>query len=1647
MVNNEDRLRDYLKRATADLSRVRRQLQETEAASREPVAIIGMACRLPGGVDSPEGLWDLVDSGTDAIAGFPLDRGWDVEGMYDPDAEAPGKTYVKEAGFLYDAGEFDAGFFGISPREAVSMDPQQRLMLEASWEAFERAGLDPARRRGTDTGVFVGATATGYVSPAAEVPEGAEGFAITGNMTAVTSGRISYTLGLQGPAVTIDTACSSSLVALHLACQALRQGECTMALAGGVTVMPTPTAFTEFSRQRGLAADGRCKSFAAAADGTNWAEGVAVLVVERLSDARSNGHRVLAVVRGSAINQDGASNGLSAPNDLAQERVIRLALDNAGLSTSDVDAVEAHGTGTTLGDPIEAQALLATYGQGRPAERPLHVGSLKSNIGHAGPAAGVAGIIKMVMALRHGVLPRSLHIDEPTPQVDWSTGAVSLLTEPIDWPDTDRPRRAGVSAFGISGTNAHIILEQAPTQDTPNTNTHTPLPATPWLLSAKTPAALRAQARRLHTHITHNPHLDPTDIAHALATTRTTHEHRTAVITDDQEARVAALAALAEGSPDPRVVNGTALPMGRTVFVFPGQGSQWAGMGRELLDTSPVFAARITECETALAPHVDWSLTDVLRGNDNAPGLDRVDVVQPALFAVMISLAALWQHHGIQPDAVIGHSQGEIAAAHIAGALTLDDAARIVALRSQALLPLAGKGGMTSLALTHDHALDLIQPWGQDLSIASVNGPHSTVVSGTPQALDQLHTTCEQHGIRARRIPVDYASHSPQVETIHTQVLTAAHDINPQPTTIPLYSTVTTQPIDGTTLNAHYWYTNLRHTVRFEETIRVLLGDGHRHFIETTAHPVLTLALEETVQDSGLDTTITSTLRRDHGGLTQLHTALATAWTRGLPVNWSTVLGSERTPPLDLPTYPFQRERYWLEPSAAAAPSMGGSPADARFWEAVESEDLEALAAAVGAGSAIDAWGEVLPTLAGWRRKQREQSALDDLRYKVTWKPTTVSENASLTGTWLLVVPEPLADGDWSAAIARALGQRGGRVVVLAVDTADRFDRSRLGRRVQEVLGEEQLPDAVLSLLALDSSPHPELPSVPGALAGTAVLVQTLLDLGLEAPVWCATSGAVSAGGSDRPGTPGQAAVWGFGRVAGLEHPHLWAGLVDLPESADDRTAARLAGVLAGPEGEDQLALRPSGVFVRRLVRASSAQAPVVREWKPEGTVLVTGGTGGLGRQVARWLARGGAGHLLLVSRRGADAPGAEELVADLSAQGARVTVAACDVADKEAVRQLLRERVPSDAPLTAVVHTAAVLDDGVIDSLSPERMEQVLRVKVGGAVHLYELTRDTDLSAFVLFSSFGSTFGLPGLGNYAPGNAMLEALAEQWRAEGRPATAVGWGTWSGGGMAEGGVGERGRTHGIHEMDPAVATAALQQALERDESSPVIIDIHWERFAVAFHAKRPTHGFELIAEARTALEAAGGSGSQDGESDPSGLLSRLAALPGPERDRTLLEIVRKNAASVMSHGALKAATLEAVEPTRAFRDLGFDSLMAVELRNRIGSATGLRLPAALVFDHPTPEALVSHLRAELGLDDAQAPDPVFGELDNLERALSSYAPDTDTHVKIAKRLESLLWEWTRTKDGPSDAADDDTDLEAVSNDEMFQLIDRELGTA
>ena len=687
----------------AEISGVQRTAparRPARARAGEPVAIVGMACRYPGGASSPAELWDLVASGTDAISPFPDDRGWDLERLFDPDPDRPGTSYTREAGWLHDVADFDPGFFGIGRSEALAMDPQQRLMLEIAWEALESAGIDPATLHETETGVFAGATPSGY---AGHVTPEHEGFRLTGTQVSVLSGRIAHRFGLAGPAVTIDTACSSSLVAIHLASRSLRDGECSLALAGGISVMAQPYLIVDFARQRGLAPDGRCKAFGAQADGTGFAEGAGLLVLERLSDARARGHRVLAVLRGSAINQDGASNGLTAPNGPSQERVIRAALADAALAPADVDAVEAHGTGTTLGDPIEAQALLATYGRER-SNGPLWLGSMKSNIGHTSAGSGVAGVIKMVESIRREALPRTLHADPPSSHVDWSAGAVELLTESRPWPRAERPRRAGVSSFGISGTNAHVILEEAPVAEALPRGDRPP--AVPLVLSGHTEAALRAQAQCLAAWMAGRTELEPLDVGFTLAVGRSRLEWRAVVQGADRAELLAGLGALARGEHRDGVVEGRATrEPRRAVFVFPGQGAQWEGMARELLDAAPAFAESLRACGRALAEHVDWSLEDVLRGAPGAPSLERVDVVQPVLFAVMVSLAALWRSYGVEPSAVVGHSQGEIAAAYVAGGLSLPDAARIVCLRSRAVADLlAGHGGMGSVALTPQDA-------------------------------------------------------------------------------------------------------------------------------------------------------------------------------------------------------------------------------------------------------------------------------------------------------------------------------------------------------------------------------------------------------------------------------------------------------------------------------------------------------------------------------------------------------------------------------------------------------------------------------------------------------------------------------------------------------------------------------------------------------------------------------------------------------------------------------------------------------------------------------------------------------------------------------------------------------------------------------
>ncbi|MFC8079301.1 type I polyketide synthase, partial [Streptomyces sp. NPDC057307] len=905
-------------------------LVRPSAVADEPVAIVGMACRFPGGVSSPEELWRLVAEGTDVISGFPTNRGWDLDGLYDPDSQRAGSTYTRHGGFLYEADEFDPEFFGISPREALAMDPQQRLLLETAWEALERSGIAPDSLVGEPAGVFIGTMAQEYGPRLAEPVDNLGGYLLTGGSISAASGRIAYSLGLKGPAVSVDTACSSSLVALHMAAQSLRQGESSLALAGGVTVMSSPGLFVEFSRQRGLSADGRCKPFADAADGTGWGEGAGLLVLERLSDAERHGHRVLAVLRGSAVNQDGASNGLTAPNGPSQERVIRQALAGAGLTAAEVDAVEAHGTGTRLGDPIEAQALLATYGQNRPDNRPLYLGSIKSNIGHTQAAAGVAGVIKMVMAMQAGVLPQSLHVDTPSRHVDWTAGAVEILTEARPWLNDRHPRRAGISSFGVSGTNAHVIIEEVPpAEPASGATTLAPCPAVvPWVMSARSAVALREQALRLGSLAG----ADPVAVGRALVSSRARFDHRAVLIGGSVEELLSGARALAAGEPSPFVVSGqVASGTGRTVLVFPGQGSQWAGMAVELAAELPVFRERLDECAVALGEFTDWGLWDVLNEAEGAASLERVDVVQPVLWAVMVSLAAAWAELGVVPDAVVGHSQGEIAAATVAGVLTLEDGARITALRSKALTALAGTGGMVSVPLPAAEVQAHLDTHAPTLTIATINGPASTVIAGDVTALEEVLAHYEAADVRARRIDVDYASHTPHIDQLQDTLAELLAPVTPQAVTdIAFYSTVTGERVtDTTTMDAAYWYQNLRGTVRFETTTRALLADGYRLFIESSPHPVLTIGIQDTTDTTETPATVIGTLRRQQGTLTQLVVSAAHAHTTGTPINWTRFL-PQSSQAVDLPTYPFQRESYWLKSSSRLqdATSLGLSGAE-----------------------------------------------------------------------------------------------------------------------------------------------------------------------------------------------------------------------------------------------------------------------------------------------------------------------------------------------------------------------------------------------------------------------------------------------------------------------------------------------------------------------------------------------------------------------------------------------------------------------------------------------------------------------------------------------------------------------------------------------
>ncbi|MEY9840330.1 type I polyketide synthase [Streptacidiphilus sp. EB103A] len=912
---DEEKYLDYLRRATAELQDLRGQLREAREQVAEPIAIVGMACRYPGGVESPDDLWELVTEARDAVTGFPRDRGWDIAGLYDPDPDAPGKSYVRDGGFLTGAAEFDPDFFDISPREAGLIDPQHRLLLECSAEAFERAGIRLDLLRGSRTGVF-----TGIMSSASSV-----------DVASMAAGRVAYAFGLEGPALTVDTACSSSLVALHLAGQALANGECTLALAGGATVMTTPETFVYFSRQRGLSADGRCRSYGADADGTGFAEGAGVLLLERLSDARRLGHPVLALVRGSAVNQDGRSNGITAPNGPSQQRVIREALRRARLAPADVDVVEGHGTGTRLGDPIEAQALLATYGAGRPAARPLLLGSLKSNIGHTQAAAGVAGVIKMVLAMGHGVVPPTLHAASPSPQVDWSAGAVDLVTRPTPWPQSGRARRAAVSSFGLSGTNAHIILEQ-PDEPRPEPDAggrDADWGAAPLLLSARTEEALRGQAGRLRSWLDRHPEAQPGDVAAALATRRTALTVRAALTGADRAGVERALAALAVGEADPDVVQGRARPDGRLAVLFTGQGSQRPRMGLDLHLRFPAFAKAFDEVCDAVDAHLPRPLRSVVFARPDtaeAALLDRTEYTQVATFALEVALYRLLESAGVRPAMLGGHSVGELAAAHVAGVWSLSDAARLVVERGRLMGRLPEGGAMAAVAAPEAWVRKLLDAVGGEVGVAAVNGPAAVVVSGDRQAVAAVATACRSEGVRTKPLRTSHAFHSAHLDPMLDAFAEVLATVEFHPPRLPVVSNLTGAVLtDAEACSVDYWVSQARGTVRFADGVRTMTLRGARRFLEVGPDAALVSAAQDTVEAEPGPELIrfAALLRRGRPEPESLLSALALLHTDGVAVDWDAFFEGQRHSWVDLPTYAFQHSAYWVEPDAGTVDAAG----------------------------------------------------------------------------------------------------------------------------------------------------------------------------------------------------------------------------------------------------------------------------------------------------------------------------------------------------------------------------------------------------------------------------------------------------------------------------------------------------------------------------------------------------------------------------------------------------------------------------------------------------------------------------------------------------------------------------------------------------
>ncbi len=1621
-----------LKKALSSIKELRARLEAVEQQQHEPIAIIGMGCRFPGGANSPEQYWDLLANSVDAIQETPADR-WDVERFYDADAETMGKIASRFGGYIDEIDQFDPDFFGISPKEANLMDPQQRLFLQVAWEALESAGQTRESMAGSLTGVFVGmhSHSIDYYLMQTQALNEIEMYTGTGTSHSVTGGRLSYLFDLRGPNVTLDTACSSSLVATHLAIQSLRTHETNMAIAGGVNLMLTPEFSVAASRMHMLAPDGRCKTFDQRANGFVRGEGCGVIVMKRLADAQRDRDTVLAVIRGSAVNQDGKTNGLTAPNSLSQEAVIRAALANAGVDRSSISYVEAHGTGTSLGDPIEVEALAAVLSDVDRSD--VYLGSAKTNIGHLEGAAGVAGIIKVVLSMQHKAITPLLHFTGLNPHISFEQTPFKVTTNLLPW--EGEQRFAGISSFGWSGTNAHLIMEAAPEQ----ANDVVVAQEKPVLLPLSAPSTqgLVAVAQAYQTYLNNGEGRDIplNQIAYTASLRRSHFEHRLATVGKSHKELVTSLEQFISkvGQGNNLVGVSDEKATRKIAFIFPGQGGQWIGMGQRLLEREPVFRATLEKIDAAIQQYAKWSLLIELKTGEH---FEAIDIIQPAIFAIQVGLAELWQSWGVKPEAIIGHSMGEVAGAYVAGILSLEDAVRIICRRSQLMKRLSNQGAMAVVGLSYDEAHGTLEQAGvsSKLGIGVSNSPRSTVLSGDPAALETVLAQLREQNIFCRPVNVDVAAHSPQMEALRPELVNELNGLRVQAANVPVYSTVSGQEQDGLAFDARYWGANLRQPVLFAKTVQQALADGFNTFIEIGPHPVLLTAVEQNMQHVGSTEGLTlASMRRKEDESAVMLEALGGLYTAGYAVDWAKLYPTPQSV-VQLPTYPWVNQRFWIEESKGKPrKTSGGHPLigqrlptlaqlpDSSIWENVLDKGFErtieahfnqasdekvfggmALAAAEDLfGQSGHTISEILvtnplpdstsvshvaqividnseeqitfrifsrpsePENAVWvelaqGQIQRDLTELDWL-YDPQWMPSEpiVSQPLNKSEHWLIFADrnglgQSLAEKISAAGVGTTLVHAGeqfkaenNRYVINAANKADYeqlFAAIPASQRILYLWGldiptVEQLDDNgldTLQVLGVDSVVY-------------AVQVLTGFEWSHSTDLWLATRDAV--GGLRKVASSGvaQSPLWGLGRTIALEHPDLWGGLIDLPADANpERDATWLITELASPTAEDQIAYENDQRFVARLMHGDYQQAAEPFAWRSDSSYLITGGLGGLGLLMARWLVGQGVRHLALIGRRAPSAE-AQQTIEELTEQGAQILTLSADVSKEDDVAQVLAEIKHHLPPLKGIIHSAAVIDNGIVMKLTSDQIGRVLSPKVTGTWNLHQLTQDLQLDCFITFSSFASLFGIAGESNYAAANAFVDSLMHHRRALGQPALAVNWGTWD----------EYGRamemqqflgTLGLVLMPPAKALAGLTYLLRANATEAVVANINWEAFKAYFATSRQRR---FLDEIQLNVTAAPQKVQQD-------FTDVLANTPEVDQRDLILNVIRTEAA-----GVLGFKPVEALDIKRGFFTLGMDSLMSVQLRNRLENQFGCFLPPTVAFEYPTIDALTNYVFDEV----------------------------------------------------------------------------------